>query len=80
MKTRCRTLYKIKCLNHFWLNRLLAEIARREVRREKFKIFDDETIITHDKNIVDIATETFIKLPNSIEIQKINTIYPKENT
>jgi len=53
-----------------WITKLKIELAMWGVAEDKYQL-DDNTIITTDTNVVDVATETFINNRHLISIESI---------
>jgi hypothetical protein len=57
-----------------WIFKLLQELKAWGVADEKYQVdLDSDTIITTDKNVIDVATETFILNLHLISIESIPT-------
>ena len=62
-----KKIYRITVEKEF-IHMLLKELKMWQVKESHYRV-DGNCIITSDPNVVDVATETFSKCPNAIDIQ-----------
>lgn len=65
-----RFIHQNARIRSFFKHTLLQELELWEVKEDKYKV-EGEVITTSDANVVDVATETFMKKPSAIKIEEV---------